>query len=104
MVGTDIWKTDYICDKNLLSYTIKDLQPGEKYVFRLKAYNVHGYSEPSLESDIVQLDEHGKFFGPISSNESFLEATTIDLDICTIKALGVYNLKIPNSSKYLRYQ
>ncbi|KAJ8962969.1 hypothetical protein NQ314_005686 [Rhamnusium bicolor] len=57
MVGSDIWTTD-IEECHSLSYVVRGLQPGGRYVFRVRALNVHGYSKPSLESDIVQLEEH----------------------------------------------
>lgn len=59
MVGSDIWTT-VIDECHSLSYIVRGLQPGGRYVFRVRAYNVHGYSKPSLESDIVQLEEHSK--------------------------------------------
>lgn len=60
MFGSDIWTTA-VDDCTYLSHPVVGLQPGGRYIFRVKAYNVHGYSRPSLESDIVQLEEHSKY-------------------------------------------
>lgn len=39
-----------------LAVTLKDLKPGSRYKFRVRAENVHGMSEPSLESDEIVID------------------------------------------------
>nr|XP_023019109.1 myosin light chain kinase, smooth muscle-like [Leptinotarsa decemlineata] len=57
MVGSDIW-TVLADECHSLSYVVRGLQPGGRYVFRVRAFNVHGYSRPSLESDVVILEEH----------------------------------------------
>lgn len=38
-----------------LAYTVKNLTHGIKYKFRVRAENVHGYSEPSLPTDDIVL-------------------------------------------------
>lgn len=60
LVGSDIWTTA-VEECHSLSYIVRGLQPGGKYMFRVRALNVHGYSKPSHESDIVQLEEHSKY-------------------------------------------
>lgn len=59
LVGSDVWTT---ATENChsLNYDIKNLQPGARYVFRVRAENVHGYSKPSTESDIIQIEEQSK--------------------------------------------
>ncbi|GJQ79662.1 hypothetical protein Trydic_g8731 [Trypoxylus dichotomus] len=59
LVGSDVWTTA-IDNCHSLSYAVKGLQPGGRYVFRVRANNVHGSSIPSLESDIHQLEEHNE--------------------------------------------
>ncbi|XP_059620294.1 muscle M-line assembly protein unc-89-like, partial [Phlebotomus argentipes] len=39
-----------------LAYTVKDLTPGLKYRFRVRAENTHGKSEPSLASDEILMN------------------------------------------------
>lgn len=60
--GDNEWQ-EYATIVDSLAYTIKDLQPGNAYRFRVRAENIHGRSEPSLCSDIVTInanaDEHG---------------------------------------------
>uniref|UniRef100_A0A6P7FMT1 Myomesin-2-like n=1 Tax=Diabrotica virgifera virgifera TaxID=50390 RepID=A0A6P7FMT1_DIAVI len=57
LVGSDNWVTlEKVCQSH--TYVVKDLlEPGAQYVFRIRALNVHGYSKPSLETQIVQLEE-----------------------------------------------
>lgn len=76
MVGSDIWTTA-VDDCTYLSHPVVGLQPGGRYVFRVKAYNVHGYSRSSLESDIVQLEEHSKY---TSSTNHRLSSNMIGLE------------------------
>lgn len=38
-----------------LAFTVKNLSHGVKYRFRVRAENVHGYSEPSLPTDEILL-------------------------------------------------
>lgn len=38
-----------------LAYTVKNLSPGVSYRFRVRAENVHGYSEPSQPTDKITL-------------------------------------------------
>ena len=59
LVGSDVWTT-VTENCHSLSYTIKGLQPGGRYVFRVRALNMHGFSKPSVESDILQMTENGK--------------------------------------------
>lgn len=40
-----------------LAYTVKNLTHGVKYRFRVRAENVHGYSEPSRSTDEIILDK-----------------------------------------------
>ena len=40
-----------------LAYTVKNLTHGVKYRFRVRAENVHGYSEPSKPTDEIILDK-----------------------------------------------
>lgn len=60
LVGSDVWTTA-TQNCNSLSYVLKGLQPGGRYVCRVRAMNVHGSSIPSLESDFFQLEETSKF-------------------------------------------
>lgn len=39
-----------------LAVTLKDLKPGSRYKFRVRAENVHGRSEPSVVSEEVMID------------------------------------------------
>lgn len=50
--GDNEWQ-EYATIIDSLAYTIKDLQPGNAYRFRVRAENIHGRSEPSLCSDVV---------------------------------------------------
>lgn len=59
LAGSDVW-TVAVEDWSYLSYQVQGLQPGARYIFRVRAINVHGASKPSLESDIVALEETGK--------------------------------------------
>jgi serine/threonine protein kinase len=56
LAGSDVWTTATE-DCHSLSYTLRGLQPGARYVFRVCAQNVHGYSKPSHESDTWLLEE-----------------------------------------------
>lgn len=58
LAGSDVW-TAAIEDWTYFSYEVQGLRPGARYLFRVKAMNVHGASKPSFESDIVTLDEYG---------------------------------------------
>lgn len=58
LAGSDVWTTA-VDDWSYLSYEVQGLRPGARYVFRVKAINVHGTSKPSLESDVVALEEYG---------------------------------------------
>lgn len=61
LVGSEVWTT---ATDNCysLSYVLEGLQPGARYVFRVRALNVHGYSKPGQESDVLQLEEKSKNF------------------------------------------
>lgn len=59
LAGSEVWTTA-VDNWSYLSYEVKGLQPGARYLFRVKAINVHGASKPSLESDVVTLEEYGK--------------------------------------------
>ncbi|KAG5884433.1 hypothetical protein JTB14_024376 [Gonioctena quinquepunctata] len=72
MVGSDIW-TMVVDECHSLSYVVRGLQPGGRYVFRVRALNVHGYSRPSHESDVVVLEEQN--LGPA-------QAIVNDLYLC----------------------
>lgn len=39
-----------------LAYSMRNLLPGCSYLFRVRAFNVHGASEPSLPSEILTID------------------------------------------------
>lgn len=39
------------------SYIVKGLEPGSKWIFRLRAQNVHGVSCFGQESDVVEIKE-----------------------------------------------
>lgn len=58
LVGSDVWTT-VTENCHSLSYTVKGLQPGGRYVFRVRALNMHGSSRPSVDSDILQMTENG---------------------------------------------
>lgn len=60
LVGSEVWTT-VTNDWHSFSYEIGGLQRGARYVFRVRAVNVHGPSKPSMESEVVQLDEDGEF-------------------------------------------
>lgn len=64
LAGSDVW-TAAVEDWSYLSYEVQGLRPGARYLFRVKAINVHGPSRPSFESDVVTLEEYGK---PTSSH------------------------------------
>lgn len=53
--GNNEWQ-EYATIVDSLAYTIKDLQAGNAYRFRVRAENIHGRSEPSLCSDIVAIN------------------------------------------------
>lgn len=53
--GDNDWQ-EYATIVDSLAYTIKDLQPGNAYRFRVRAENIHGRSEPSLCSDFVTIN------------------------------------------------
>lgn len=53
--GDNEWQ-EYATIVDSLAYTIKNLQPGFAYRFRVRAENIHGRSEPSLCSDIVTIN------------------------------------------------
>lgn len=55
--GDNEWQ-EYATIVDSLAYTIKDLQPGNAYRFRVRAENIHGRSEPSLCSDIVMINSN----------------------------------------------
>ncbi|CAG9839550.1 unnamed protein product [Diabrotica balteata] len=56
LVGSQRW-TNIVQDCQAHSYLVRGLEPGLQYVFRIRALNVHGYSKPSLESQVVELEE-----------------------------------------------
>lgn len=57
--GDNDWQ-EYATIVDSLAYTIKDLQPGNAYRFRVRAENIHGRSEPSLCSDIITINANAK--------------------------------------------
>jgi Fibronectin type III domain len=59
LVGSDIWSVAAE-NSHSLSYIIRNLQPGARYVFRVRAVNIHGASNPSMESEVIQMQEQGK--------------------------------------------
>ncbi|KAH1008358.1 hypothetical protein HUJ05_008917 [Dendroctonus ponderosae] len=59
LCGSDIWSTA-VDDCTYLSHAVGGLQPGGRYAFRVRAFNVHGISRPSAQSGIVQLEEHNE--------------------------------------------
>lgn len=60
IVGSDIWHK-VTCESKTSNFLFRDLQRGAKYIFRMRAYNIHGVSEPSLESNVVQMEENGMY-------------------------------------------
>lgn len=58
--GDHEWQ-EYATIVDSLAYTIKDLQPGNAYRFRVRAENVHGRSEPSLCSDVVMINANNGY-------------------------------------------
>lgn len=52
IVGSQTWEKQR-CDSNSTSCTVRGLQPGEKYIFRIRTYNTFGYSDPSPEAIII---------------------------------------------------
>lgn len=58
--GDNEWQ-EYATIVDSLAYTIKDLQPGNEYRFRVRAENIHGRSEPSLCSDIVAINANNGY-------------------------------------------
>jgi serine/threonine protein kinase len=55
-----------------LAYTVKNLTQGPKYRFRVRAENVHGYSEPSQPTDEIILTK------PLEeSNEKIVEVPQV---------------------------
>lgn len=59
LVGSDIWNPVTV-KRNSLNYTVQNLQPGAKYVFRIRACNVHGFSIPGMYSDVIEINEIGQ--------------------------------------------
>lgn len=55
----DEWQ-EYATIVDSLAYTIKDLQAGSAYRFRVRAENVHGRSDPSLCSDSVVISTNNE--------------------------------------------
>lgn len=75
--GDNEWQ-EYATIVDSLAYTIKDLQPGNAYRFRVRAENIHGRSEPCLCSDVVTISAnvgHGTITNGLSSI-SLLNANT----------------------------
>lgn len=56
-----------------LAYSMRNLLPGCSYLFRVRAFNVHGASEPSLPSEILTIDTVGKKKILHISEKDFLE-------------------------------
>lgn len=81
--GDNEWQ-EYATVVDSLAYTIKDLQPGNAYRFRVRAENIHGRSEPSLCSDIITVNanaEQGTIMnGQLPANVLANEITNIDDD------------------------
>ncbi|KAF2897973.1 hypothetical protein ILUMI_08202 [Ignelater luminosus] len=61
LLGSDVW-TVAAENCHSLSYTVRGLQPGAQYIFRVRAINVHGSSQPSMESECVQMKEPDELF------------------------------------------
>lgn len=57
--GDNEWQ-EYATVVDSLAYTIKDLQSGNAYRFRVRAENIHGRSEPSLFSDIITINANAE--------------------------------------------
>lgn len=56
LAGSEIWHT--ACDDcHSLRYILHGLQPGARYVVRIRANNIHGSSNASQESDVLQMEE-----------------------------------------------
>lgn len=56
LAGSEVWST--VAENcHSLSHVVNGLQTGARYVFRVRAINIHGNSSPSAESDLVQLEE-----------------------------------------------
>lgn len=49
--------TEVAAVADTLAYTVKNLTHGVNYRFRVRAENVHGYSEPSLPTNEITLDK-----------------------------------------------
>lgn len=60
VVDSQKWEREN-CDSNSLTHTVKGLQKGQRYIFRVRACNLHGFSESSQVSNIVEIEEHGKY-------------------------------------------
>lgn len=56
LAGSDVWITAAE-NCHSLSYVIRGLQKGARYIFRVRASNVHGSSAPGLESEVIQMEE-----------------------------------------------
>lgn len=56
LAGSEVWSA---VTENCYSlrYTIEGLQSGARYIFRVRAHNIHGQSKPSQESDTLLLEE-----------------------------------------------
>lgn len=54
IAGSATWQKQH-CDGNSISCIVRELQPGQRYIFRISAYNAAGQSAPSPESVIVYL-------------------------------------------------
>lgn len=61
LVGSEVW-TAATENCHSLSYVIRGLKPGGRYVFRVRAVNVHGSSPPGKESEVLQLEETSESF------------------------------------------
>lgn len=68
-----------------LSCTLKDLQPGRTYRFRVRAENCHGCSEPSAATDDVRIGSLDEQSGSVTADE--LNEDTDDAMLANVAAM-----------------
>lgn len=70
LAGSEIWHT--ACDDcHSLRYILHGLQPGARYVVRIRANNIHGSSNASQESDVLQMEEESNIHIKIHMNQTY---------------------------------